>query len=150
APSALGVLGRLAGLLEPVLLALDLAGVAGEEATLLQLGPQLLVEVDQGPGDGVAQGAGLAGDPAAVAVGEHVVALEGVGDPRRLGDEPAVGRVGEVVLEGAAVELERARALDQPYPDHGLLAAAGAPAQLGWGGPQGGLPHFLVGGRGHI
>src|SRR4029450_4183121 len=87
AASALGVLGSLAGLLEPVLLALALAGVAGEEAALLQLGPQLDVEVDQGPGDGVAQGAGLAGDPAAVEVGEHVVALEGVGDPKRLGDE---------------------------------------------------------------
>src|SRR5215218_2143709 len=146
-PSALAVLGSLAGLLEAVLLALDLAGVAGEEATLLQLRPQLDVEVDQGPGDGVAQGAGLAGDPAAVEVGEHVVALEGVGDPQRLGDEPAVGRVGEVVLEGASVELERARPLDQPHPDHGLLAPAGAPGELCWSSQRGVLLSFLLDGR---
>src|SRR5215212_10434053 len=150
AASALGVLGGLAGLLEPVLLALDLAGVAGEEATLLQLGPQLDVEVDQGPGDGVAQGAGLAGDPAAVEVGEHVVALEGVADPQRLGDEPAVGRVGEVVLERAAVELERACPLDQPYPANGLLAAAGAPGQLCWSSQRGVLLSFLLDGCRHV
>src|SRR5829696_3015823 len=149
-PSALAVLGSLAGLLEAVLLALDLAGVAGEEATLLQLRPQLDVEVDQGPGDGVAQGAGLAGDPAAVEVGEHVVALEGVGDPQRLGDEPAVGRVGEVVLEGAAIELERARPLDEPYPDHGLFAAAGASGQLCWSSQRGVLLSFLLDGCRHV
>src|SRR5215218_6269914 len=42
-PLALAVLGCLAGLLEAVLLALDLAGVAGEEATLLQLRSQLKI-----------------------------------------------------------------------------------------------------------
>ena len=69
--------GALRAFLSPYFLR-STSRAAGEEATLLQLGPQLDVEVDQGPGDGVAQGAGLAGDPAAVEVGEHVVALEGV------------------------------------------------------------------------
>src|SRR6266508_3423500 len=133
---ALGVLGRLAGLLQPVLLALHLAGVAGQEAPLLQLRPQLLVEVDQGAGDAVAQRAGLPGDPAAVEVGHDVVALERVGDPQRLGHQPAVGRVGELVLERAVIQLERAGPLEQPYPDDGLLAASGAAGQQGWSSQQ--------------
>src|SRR6266540_512682 len=128
--SALGVLRSLAGLLEAVLLALDHAGVAGEETALLQLGPQLDVELDQGPGDAVAQRAGLPGDTAAVEAGDDVVALQRVGDPQRLGDDAAVGRVGEVVLERATVQLERAGPLDQTYPCHRLLAAAGATGEL--------------------
>ena len=46
----LGVLRRLAGLLQAVLLALLLAGVAGEEAGPLEGGPQLGVERRSGPG----------------------------------------------------------------------------------------------------
>src|SRR5919198_122820 len=127
---ALGVLGRLAGLLEPVLLALDHARVAGQKAALLQLGAQLHVELNQRAGDSVAQRARLPGHPAAVQAGDDVVALEGVGDPQRLSDHAAVGRVGKVVVEGPAVQLERPGALDQSDPGHGLLAPAGAAGEL--------------------
>src|SRR5687768_4862434 len=117
--SALGVLRRLAGLLEAVLLALRLPRVAGEEAALLQLGAEFLVQVDQGTRDAVPQGAGLAGDAATGERGDRVVALEGVGDPQRLGDEPAVGRVGEVVLQRPAVQPEGAGARQEPDPGDG-------------------------------
>src|SRR5829696_9604012 len=55
----LGVLRRLAGLLQAVLLALLLPGVPGEEAGPLEGDAQLRVEGHEGPGDAEAQGAGL-------------------------------------------------------------------------------------------
>ena len=84
--SALGVLRSLAGLLEAVLLRLLLARVAGEEAGLLERGPQLGVELDEGTGDAEAQRAGLAGDAATVERGVDVVGLGGLGEPQRLGE----------------------------------------------------------------
>src|SRR5690242_916629 len=51
----LGVLRRLAGLLEPVLLPLRSAGVPGEEAGLLQRRAVLRVDERQGPGQAKAQ-----------------------------------------------------------------------------------------------
>src|SRR3954447_12092406 len=57
--SALGVLRGLAGLLEAVLLGLLLAGIASEEAGLLQRCAQLGIELDQRAGDAHAQRAGL-------------------------------------------------------------------------------------------
>src|SRR4051812_27370315 len=84
AGSALRVLPRLAGLLEAVLLGFLLAGVPREEAGLLELAPQLGVELDEGPGDAVAQGAGLARGAAAVEGGVDVVGLGEVGEPQRL------------------------------------------------------------------
>ena len=72
---SLGVLRRLAGLLEAVLLAFLLPRVAGEEAGLLEVGAQLGVELDERTGDAVAQGAGLARGPAAVERGVDVVDL---------------------------------------------------------------------------
>src|SRR5271165_1552666 len=62
----LRVLGGLAGLLQAVLLGLLLPCVTGEEARLLEGAAQLGVELAQGPGDAESEGAGLAGDPAAV------------------------------------------------------------------------------------
>ena len=56
----LGVLRSLPCLLEPVLLRFLLTGVAREEAGLLQRGPQLRVDLDQGPGDAEPEGTGLA------------------------------------------------------------------------------------------
>ena len=63
---ALGVLGRFAGLLEPVLLLLLFAWVTGQEAGPLQRHPKLGFELGQRPSDTQAEGAGLAGDAAAV------------------------------------------------------------------------------------
>ena len=75
--SALGELGRAAGGLEAVLLALLHTRVAGEEPGLLQNGVVVLADQQQSPGDAVAQGAGLAGD-AAAGDGGHDVHFTGV------------------------------------------------------------------------
>ena len=63
---ALGELRPLARLLQPRLAAFLLARVAGQQAAALELGAQLGVDLGQRPGDAVADGAGLAGDAAAV------------------------------------------------------------------------------------
>ncbi len=70
--SALAELRRAAGGLEAVLLALLHARVAGEEAGGLQRGAEFRVHLQQGAGDAVAQGAGLAGHAAAVDAGLHI------------------------------------------------------------------------------
>ena len=62
---ALGVLRRLAGELEAVLLALFDAGVAGEETVVAQRLPQVLVHDDEGARDAVRDGAGPGADAAA-------------------------------------------------------------------------------------
>src|SRR5581483_9963394 len=72
ATSALGELGPLARLLEPGLLALLDARVAGQEAAALELAAQVRIGHDQRPGDPVAQGAGLRGHAATVHPGDHV------------------------------------------------------------------------------
>ena len=108
--SALAVLGRLAGLLEAVLLALDDPGVAGEEAGLLQRRAVLGVGLDQRAGDRQPQRAGLARRAAAVQVGEDVEALGLLHRDQRLADQLLVELVGEVLLERLAVEPERAGA----------------------------------------
>src|SRR5262245_55920750 len=71
----LGVLRRLAGLLEAVLLRLLLARVAREEAGLLDLRARLRVELGERTGDAEAQGAGLTRDAAAGARRGDVVDL---------------------------------------------------------------------------
>src|SRR5919107_3372537 len=124
--SALAVLRRLAGLLQPGLLALDDAGVTGEQAGLLQRRP-VGVDVDrvQRAGDPEAQRTGLAGDPAAVDPGDDVEAAHEVGGHERLVDDLLVQLVGEVRLQRAAVDRPLPGARDEPDPRHGLLAAAG-------------------------
>src|SRR5512144_1912225 len=124
--SALAVLRRLAGLLEAGLLALDHAGVAGEEPGLLQ---RRAVRLDV---DGVErtrhaepQGTGLAGDAAPVDAGDHVEAAREVRGHERLVDELLVQLVREVALQGAAVDGPLAGAGDQAHTSHGLLAPAG-------------------------
>lgn len=70
--SALAVLGRLAGLLQAVLLALGGAWITGQEAGLLQRGPVLRRYQNQCPGDTQAQRAGLTRRAAAAQVGKDV------------------------------------------------------------------------------
>src|SRR5215213_10231686 len=86
APLALRVLGRLAGLLQAVLLALLHPRVAGQEPGLLQVGAGLRIELHEGAGDAHAQGTGLAGHATTVDRGVDVVDLFGAGEPQRLGD----------------------------------------------------------------
>src|SRR2546421_5675965 len=72
----LGVLRRFAGLLQAVLLAFLLPGVAGQQPGLLHLGPQVGVERHEGPGDTQAHGPCL---PAHTAAGEGAVDVVDLG-----------------------------------------------------------------------
>src|SRR5690625_577902 len=122
ARSALAVLRGLAGLLQSVLLALDLTRVAGQEAGLLEHRAVLRGDQDPRPGDRQAQRPGLPGRPAAVEVGVDVDAVEAVHRHQRRLDQLLVDLVGEVVLQAASVEVELAGAGHQPHPGDGLLA----------------------------
>src|SRR4051795_7655394 len=122
--SALGVLRRLAGLLEAVLLALLDPRVTGEEARLLESRTVVGLDLDEGAGDRQAQRAGLPGDATTLEDADDVVLLALLEGHERLTDELLVHLVREVLLEGAAVELELAGAGQQPHADDGLLAPA--------------------------
>src|SRR3954471_24510014 len=124
AGSALRVLGRLAGLLQAVLLPLLGPRVTGEEAGLLQRRAVVGLEPDERAGDREAQGPGLAGDAAAVQGGDDVVLVGLLQGDERLLDELLVHLVREVVVERAPVELEVAGARNEADADDGLLAAA--------------------------
>src|SRR5690606_22585012 len=122
---ALGVLRRLASLLEAVLLALGLARVAGQQTRLLQRRAPLGVLALQAPGDAAAQGAGLPGHAAAGDACDDVEAALGLGGPERLPHVCLERLDREVVLQRAAVELEAPRARDDADPCHRALAPAG-------------------------
>src|SRR5918995_5647427 len=81
--SALGELGRFACLVEAGLLALDLAGVAGQEALTLEHGAKLRIGLDERPGDPVADRARLTGRAAALHPPAQVVCGLGTGDLQR-------------------------------------------------------------------
>src|SRR5258706_8445101 len=111
---ALGVLRSLAGLLQAVLLALLLAGVAGEEPGPLERDAQLAVELGQRTGDAEAQRAGLPADAAAVDRRVDVVALVGGRQTQRLGDDHPGRLRREVPRDRAPVDDDRAGARAQP------------------------------------
>src|SRR6201987_4355419 len=92
AASAFRELERAARLRLAVLLALDHARVAGEEATALEHGTQVRLEVGERLGDPVAHRAGLAREPAARDRAGHVVLVLAVGGDQRLLDEHAQHR----------------------------------------------------------
>src|SRR6476469_3312952 len=77
---ALGVLRRLAGLLQAVLLALLLTRIAGEKAGARQRDAHFGIESDEGSSDAETDRTGLAGDTAADDGGVDVVDLLGGGD----------------------------------------------------------------------
>src|SRR5690606_23675109 len=129
ARSALGVLRRLAGLLEAGLLALDDARVATEETGLLEgRAVVLLVDLVQRAGHTEAHSASLAGRAAALKADDHVEAALEVEDRERVVDLLLVQLVREVVLEAAAVDGPLAGAGDQANAGDGALATAGAVA----------------------
>src|SRR3954447_24552114 len=146
--SALRVLRRLAGLLQAVLLALRRAGVAGQEAGLLEGRTVLGLNLDQRAGDGQAQRACLAGHAAALEEADDVVLLGLLQDHERLADELLVHLVRGVLLEGAAVQLELPGTREQSHADDGLLAPAhgldGTPLGVGHGQGAGHLLSSLA------
>src|SRR5436190_1043828 len=105
------VAGLTFGELEPfasaflaVLLALVLARIAGEEAELLQPGPQFGIELHQSPRDAQTGGARLAGDTAAVGEDQEVELFHGFGGRERLPDHGPRALGMEIVLERAVVD----------------------------------------------
>ena len=90
---ALRELGRFARFVQAGLLALDLARVAREEALALQRDAQVRVGLDERAGDAVADGAGLAGRPAAVDADAEVVRALDAGDLQRR-EQPSCGASG--------------------------------------------------------
>src|SRR4051794_15744616 len=124
--SALGVLRRLAGLLETGLLALDDAGVTREQPGLLERrAVGLGVDRVEAAGHAEAQGAGLTGDAAAVDAGDDVEATLELEVRERLVHDLLVQLVGEVVVQRAAVDRPLAGAGDDAHAGDGLLATAG-------------------------
>src|SRR5207253_4436156 len=103
-PLPLRVLRSLPGLLQAVLLALLLTGVAREKAGPLERGPQVAVELDEAAGDAEPQRTGLPGHAATVDRGIHVVDVCEGREPQRLGDDHPVRLGREVVLDHAAVD----------------------------------------------
>src|SRR6056297_3185372 len=105
--SALGELRRATGLLEAVLLALHLAGVAGQETSALERTPVVRVVPDERAGERQEQGTGLAG-------GEVVLERPPVEAvlPRATGDPgPGDGRLAASGVYGAhRGDLRRGRA----------------------------------------
>ena len=132
--SALRELRSLAGLLEACLLTLGGAGIAGQEASLLE-GRTVSVAVDlvEGARHAEAQGTGLAGDAAAIDAGDDVEAAVNVEQDEGGLHQLLVQLVGEVVLEGATVDGPLAGAGDEANAGNGLLAAAQARAGRGDG-----------------
>src|SRR5689334_13277387 len=97
--SALAELRGLAGLLETSLLALHDAGVAGEQAGLLERrAVGLDVDGVERTGHTEAQGAGLTGDATAVDAGDHVEAALELQLGERLVGDLLVQLVGEVAV----------------------------------------------------
>src|SRR5512143_1771924 len=125
---ALAELEPAAGALLSVLLALLDPRVAGQEAGLLELAPQLGVELAQGPRDAVADRPGLRADAAAVDRGHDVEAVVRLGDRERLLDDLLQGfDAAEVLVEAAVVQLELARAgAEVDAGDRGLALAGSA------------------------
>src|SRR3954452_20580461 len=122
--SALRVLRRLAGLLEAVLPAFLLSGVASQEPLGFELRSEVGVELDERPGYAQPHGAGLAGDAAAADRDHHVVvALAFEHGQRPTRDHPMDTRR-EVVVDRTPVDRERTVARHQPDTSDSALAAS--------------------------
>src|SRR5581483_1504720 len=130
----LRVLRRLAGLLQAVLLAFLLPGVAGQQPRLLHRGPEVGIERHEGPGDPEPQRPGLPAHPAAGQRAVDVVHLGRLGEPERFGHDHPVRGVREEVLERPLVALDHPGTGAEPHPGHRFLAPSG--------GLDEGLRHF--------
>src|SRR5436190_14729645 len=116
----------LACLVEAGLLALDDAGVAGEEPCALEGCAELRIDLDERTGDAVPHRAGLARRAAAVQAHAKVVLALETGDLERSRRQHPVHHAREVVLDCLAVDPRRAAAGAQDHARDGGLALAGA------------------------
>src|SRR3989454_2901157 len=133
-PKRVGRTGRLPlGELEPlprsrspVLLALHGARIAREEPRLLQWRPVLRIELGERAADPVPDGASLSREPAAADDHGDVHLVELLDHLERLLEDHLAGLAPEVLVEGAVVDDEFARAGLHPHPRDRLLAPPGS------------------------
>ena len=123
--SALGELEAPARLALAVLLALDDAAVAGQEARGLQRRAQARLVERQRLADAVLDRAGLAGETAALDGGHHVELAGDAGDGEGLADHHLEHRAGEVDVHLLAVDDDLAVARLDPDAGDRVLALAG-------------------------
>src|SRR6266478_2832376 len=122
----LGELEPLARSGPSVLLPLHRARIAREEARLLQWRPELRVELGERTADPVPDGASLPREPAAADDHGDVHLVELLDDLERLLEDHLAGLAPEVLVEGAVVDDEFARAGLHPHPRDRLLAPPGS------------------------
>src|SRR5919201_2314210 len=128
---ALGELGGLARLVEAGLLALDDAGIAGQEAFALERDAQVRVGLDERAGDSVPDRAGLAARSAAVDADTDVELALDLGHLQRRQRELPVDDPRKVLLDRPAVEPGRAVArTEDDAGDRGLALAGAAVLRL--------------------
>ena len=100
----LAVLGALAGLVKTDFLSFHFPGITGDESSLAQGFTQALIILDQGTGNAMSNGAGLAGDSAA---GDGHVDVKGVSHVHRfkwLAYNHATGFSSEVLIQGTCID----------------------------------------------
>src|SRR5258706_1927991 len=134
--SAFRVLRRLAGPLESVFLAFLHPRVAGQQAGAAEDRAMEGVELQQRPGDPVADRAGLAGEAAALDLDHRVEATLGPRHPEGHADVRLVDRRTEMLQQGAAIHDDLAVARQEPDARDGRLATTGS-GQEGGGGHAG-------------
>src|SRR5690606_32589628 len=122
---ALGELEAAASLGLAVLLALDGAGVAGQEAALLEHAAQLRLEIGQRLGDAVTHRAGLARETTAGDRAHHVVLVLAGSRDEGLLDQHTQHGPRKIVLELAGIDDDLAGAGLDPDARDGVLALAG-------------------------
>src|SRR4029079_8251045 len=122
---ALRELEAAASLGPAVLLALDHAAVAGQEAFAFHCRAERRLEARQRLGNAVLDRAGLSRQAAALDGGDDVILTDTIGDAERLVDHQAQRRTSEIDRLIAAVELDLAGARLQADACNSVLAAAG-------------------------
>src|SRR5215472_18159342 len=126
----LRVLGRFASSLQAVLLALLHAGVAREQACLLQSRPELPVLLHERPRDSVSDGSRLPGYASTLHLDADVEAAERVGQPQRLQHHLLQPALSEVLHRALLVDQDPAlTGLDADACDR-RLAAPNGPDEL--------------------
>ena len=114
------------GAVQPGLLALDFTGVTRHEPGLAQRGLERGFVVDQGAGDAVARGAGLAGFAATVDIDLDVEGFDMVGQDQGLLGNHDRGFTTEIVLNILAIDRDLAGAFFQENAGDAGLATAGS------------------------